>query len=426
MKLDRTKYKRVFAIYFSLVMLFSIFSIVLANPTTFEWGSFDSRGGTNFGVYDQDNVTLLAENSLVQLVWVGQDGVVARPGLDGLPEGDDLILDETKVINVGSLPPPLQNNGYVLLKTLSFDSEAPYQNSSVYLRAWNAASPLAASAYGDSELGMLTSGGVFNASRWYTNKDVELDAVVWVGSEGDDWHNPENWSSGSVPDSNTTVIIRDGNVRLYTNAIADRLVLDEGAMLDLGNYNLSIEDWITNRGRLRQTMNVTAESTAFLQITNSNGTEVKYHGLEINTSDSLQEITVDVQAQGLAVPRTCSGNDTNWIEYDGRCFAIYADSDVTSSVRLFPQSESPNIESENVATFQFSNGSWQPLGSESEDGIDAVNNAADSSELLNGTDPVNDSQSGRQLNTTVIIFIVGLIVFMVAGVLTFRKRRRQI
>ena len=53
----------------------------------------------------------------------------------------------------------------------------------------------------------------------------------WIGLSGTAWDNPLNWSCGTVPDSNTDVVINSGTVVLNTNTTIRTLKLNAGVNL---------------------------------------------------------------------------------------------------------------------------------------------------------------------------------------------------
>lgn len=54
----------------------------------------------------------------------------------------------------------------------------------------------------------------------------------WTGAVNNDWDNPGNWGNcGAVPDSNTDVVIKSGNVVLNTNTTIRSLIIAPGATL---------------------------------------------------------------------------------------------------------------------------------------------------------------------------------------------------
>ncbi len=157
------------AMLLTCVLTFTVWQTAQAVPASFQWGSFSASGSTTFGAYDTNATTVLASGDLVQLLWVGANGVIDAPGGNGGAGGDDVLLGSTSVQNSGTLPPPLRDKGYVPLATMTFDSADSYANGTVYLRAWNAATANGATAYGDSATGTLSDGGVLNAARWYVS-----------------------------------------------------------------------------------------------------------------------------------------------------------------------------------------------------------------------------------------------------------------
>jgi trimeric autotransporter adhesin len=64
---------------------------------------------------------------------------------------------------------------------------------------------------------------------------------IWIGGSGQAWENASNWSCGSVPDSNTDVIVNKATVLLNSNRTIRSLLLGQGAniVVAAGN-NLSI------------------------------------------------------------------------------------------------------------------------------------------------------------------------------------------
>lgn len=162
------------------IFLTSLVQMVHAIPANFDWGSFDAGGATSFGVYDEDNSTILESGDLVELIWAGPDGLVDPPQAEGGPGGDDMLLATAAIVNGGSLPPPLQNKGYIPLQTYSYDTEDIQQNGTVYIRAWNAPDVEQATAYGNSETVILSEGGVFLANRWHTDQSISSSFSIWL------------------------------------------------------------------------------------------------------------------------------------------------------------------------------------------------------------------------------------------------------
>jgi hypothetical protein len=147
-------------------------AIAFATPVTLDWGSFSATGLTTYGVYDTDNSTVLQTGDLVQLIWVGPNGVVDIPATDGAPGGDDVLLDSSAILNEEPLAPPQRNKGYIPLKTYTFDDSL--SGRIIYIRAWNSATASTATAYGASQTGILAGGTIFNALRWNTSAPLAV------------------------------------------------------------------------------------------------------------------------------------------------------------------------------------------------------------------------------------------------------------
>jgi len=63
----------------------------------------------------------------------------------------------------------------------------------------------------------------------------------WTGSVNTAWENPANWSCGTVPDSNTDVIINSGTVIISSNVVIRTLRVGNGVVITImPGYNLTI------------------------------------------------------------------------------------------------------------------------------------------------------------------------------------------
>ena len=115
-------------------------------------GGVDDATGQSYPLKDADQ-NQLEDGDLVQLVWAGDDGLIDDPDpVDRMPSGDDELISEWG-INDGWYP--TTNTGLFREYTASYDisdNGLPAQNQQVYVRAFNAENPLAATYYGDSEL----------------------------------------------------------------------------------------------------------------------------------------------------------------------------------------------------------------------------------------------------------------------------------
>ncbi|MGD9030735.1 MAG: DNRLRE domain-containing protein, partial [Anaerolineae bacterium] len=111
---------------------------------------------------------------------------------------------------------------------------------------------------------------------------------TWDGSVSSDWHTAANWTPSGVPTSNDDVTIPDVTndpVMATSDAQVNSLTVHEGAMLDLTDRTLTVEGTLTNNGTLKQTRGVAeGTTTQFLRITNTAGTQTKYHGVDMTPS----------------------------------------------------------------------------------------------------------------------------------------------
>jgi hypothetical protein len=161
----------------------------LAAPVTFSWGSFSPSGSAAYGVLDSDNSTPLQTGDLVQLIYAGANGIPDPPNADGLPGGDDELLQTSAVQNGMPFPPPMRGLGYIPSSTFTFDDADLRRGGWVYIRAWNGPTPQEATAWGESDSTRLEpepAAGVFNVTGWSTGLPtaVELASFTAAASDG--------------------------------------------------------------------------------------------------------------------------------------------------------------------------------------------------------------------------------------------------
>lgn len=134
----------------------------------------------------------------------------------------------------------------------------------------------------------------------------ESTTLTWTGEANSDWHNANNWSPKNVPAIADDVIIPDRPrhpVLQNGNAQVNRLTLQPGAILDLTDQILTVENTLTNQGMLKQTRSASSGSTtSFIRITNAAGTLVRYSGLELTPittapSDALGNSLLKLEPQ---------------------------------------------------------------------------------------------------------------------------------
>lgn len=154
------KYWRVVFMALASVLAFAQALVVSAAPAVYTWGSYDSSG-SSLGFTDENDQPL-ETGDVVQLIWVGPNGRIDPPQAStGATTIDDQLLQSSPLPLNANYPPPLRNKGYMLAQ-FNYDTDQPYHNGLVYMRAWNAGVAGrngGATLYGDSNLMTLTANG---------------------------------------------------------------------------------------------------------------------------------------------------------------------------------------------------------------------------------------------------------------------------
>ncbi len=189
---NRKRWVRVGLVMVTLAALGTL--VAQAQALQFQWGTSYASGkpADAYGVYDgaQNCTVPLAQGDFAELIWAGPDGQINPPKADGSTTGDDLRVSAAAANSVdynpnNTLPPFLLGKGYIPFKWSDVEVSVgtPPNCGSVYIRAWNAATPQAASYYGDSELfgGVdpnnskqcsFRYGSWYNWPRWCANKFI--------------------------------------------------------------------------------------------------------------------------------------------------------------------------------------------------------------------------------------------------------------
>ena len=141
----------------------------------------------------------------------------------------------------------------------------------------------------------------------YIKPRLQMDAAItacrhtnsWTGNRSIAWSDPANWSDGVVPTSVTDVTIDappagGQSPTLDVAAAVHTLTVESGALLDLGNQTITVEETVTNNGTLRQTKDVAPGTSRFSTITNAVGDIGKYWGVDITTPNRLHATTVAI------------------------------------------------------------------------------------------------------------------------------------
>lgn len=103
-------------------------------------------GASSYPIYDETGVggTILADGDIVQLIWDQAGDGIDPAGCNGLPTDDDQLLDSS-IIGHGAFP----NTGKF---SDNINTGLVGPDAMVYVRAWNTASLLNATHYGNSPL----------------------------------------------------------------------------------------------------------------------------------------------------------------------------------------------------------------------------------------------------------------------------------
>jgi len=120
---------------------------------------------------------LLADGSVVQLIWDADQDGTDPPGTDGLPQGGDQLLD-TSYIGAGAFP----NTGRF---SDSWNTNVVGTGNRIYIRAWNASSLSLATHYGDSPLATITSNVAFTFDCTASGSFATLSPFTATCIEGD-------------------------------------------------------------------------------------------------------------------------------------------------------------------------------------------------------------------------------------------------
>jgi hypothetical protein len=165
------------AIRVSLLVLALLFALVpeaLATPTNFVWVSYDDGINPNPGVRDSLGVPL-APGDCIQLIYAGANGIIDPIGYDGMPTGDDQLLQSSTI----------QDDLGQFYEIFSFDSLSWPTGTVVYVRAFNGPAAGPASEYGNSSLHPLVQFEEYNWPGWQTGgvTSVVLDYFTALPSD---------------------------------------------------------------------------------------------------------------------------------------------------------------------------------------------------------------------------------------------------
>jgi len=187
---------------------------------------------------------------------------------------------------------------------------------------------------------------------------------TWLG-DSSDWSSPGNWSQGSVPGINSSVVIPSdppGGIMpvLSSDVELCNLELQAEASVDFVSHKASVEHNTEVNGKLIQTIeNVPAgRTTAFLSLTNASGAQEKTYGVEITpTSGNMGSTTVSITANTEC---TVGGDPSDTVN---RCFDITPTTAQTADIRFYYRaSELDGQDPDDIQVWRWSGGSWVAAG----------------------------------------------------------------
>jgi C1A family cysteine protease len=147
---------------------------------------------------------------------------------------------------------------------------------------------------------------------------VTFSGKTWTGAISTDWHTSGNWDPTGVPAIGDDVLIPDvarDPIISTDDAAVNNLTINSGAVVDLTDRTLTVEGALVNNGTLKQTRDVTPDSTTeFLRIRNQADNQTKYYGVDFTPQDSahfssqgalqLVELTLDSLPARSATPHS--------------------------------------------------------------------------------------------------------------------------
>lgn len=161
----------VFSVGLAVTLVLIVAAVALA--VSINWGAAANP------IYNESGPggTLLADGSVVQLIWDADQDGADPPGADGLPQGDDQLLD-TSFIGTGAFP----NTGHF---SDNWNTNVVGTGNRIYVRAWNASSLSLATHYGDSSLATITSNVDFTFDCTASGSFATLSPFTATCIEGD-------------------------------------------------------------------------------------------------------------------------------------------------------------------------------------------------------------------------------------------------
>jgi hypothetical protein len=177
------------------------------------------------------------------------------------------------------------------------------------------------------------------------------------------WSETASWVGGVVPTTTAQgACILDGHtITLDTSPQIGHLAVEAGGKLVMPlGFSLTVENVVYSAGIMEQVKEVNNANVPFLEIRNQAGTEVKYRGVNIQSSNDLGEVTVTVRE--LNEGEYCTVDGATSPAYARRCYEIVPENNnLSARVRLWSQNSDLNgILPAELSVYRWVPG-WTPL-----------------------------------------------------------------
>jgi len=259
------------------------------------------------------------------------------------------------------------NNGIIDLRNYAHDFETPDDGLTFAIKN----SP--ASGAGVSLDGSKRYVNINPSPGWSGQTDVTIEvsdpggetdsdtfqvtvAKMWNGSGGTNWFTPGNWTPAEMPSASELVVIPPKSnqpIISGNDAVVGRLIIQPGAVLDLSDKTLFVEDQINNNGTLKQSLLASATGkTSFITLTTQNGLLTKYYGVDITLApfSSPTNVTVSIHGNQFCSPQVPGVK---------RCYQITPGDSISATVRFyFTTDEQDGHTLMNLSAFHYKNGKW--------------------------------------------------------------------
>ena len=195
------------------------------------------------------------------------------------------------------------------------------------------------------------------------------------------WHTPATWVGGNVPSSTADACISTGDVVEMdavpaVDKLADepvvpvvrRLLVNPGAALQLANFDLHVNQEVTNNGTLQQIEAQGAfDDAEILQIQQEGAAGTLYWGVNVDSASDLGAITAEITENidwfsPTSEYNYCTSTGSASPGYSKRCYTISPAAPAASTVTLWArEGELNGIAVEDLAVYHFNGSSYEKL-----------------------------------------------------------------